>query len=163
MGKVKTKNLTNFMATSTPIASSKGKGLPQMKFKSTPIRTEKRKTPTIEKRRSETNIESRKKRWRPGTLALREIRAYQRTYTTLIPRASFGRLVREITSRICPTELRFQRDSLEAIQSAAESYMIQLFEDSVMAMIHGKRVTLRVSDMSLVRRIRGEKDFIYGI
>ncbi|KAK2708519.1 hypothetical protein QYM36_014205, partial [Artemia franciscana] len=99
------KNLTNFMATSTPIASSKGKGLPQMKFKSTPIRTEKRKTPTIEKRRSETNIESRKKRWRPGTLALREIRAYQRTYTTLIPRASFGRLVREITSRICPTEL----------------------------------------------------------
>ena len=51
------KNLTNFMATSTPIASSKGKGLPEMKFKSTPIRTEKRKTPTIEKRRSETNIE----------------------------------------------------------------------------------------------------------
>jgi histone H3 len=52
---------------------------------------------------------------RPGTVALREIRRYQRSTELLIPKLSFQRLVREI-ARDFKIDLRFQSDSIEALQ-----------------------------------------------
>ena len=55
-----------------------------------------------------------KRRFKPGTVALREIKRYQKTTTTLLPRAPFQRLVRTITEGI-DNELRFQSHALTAL------------------------------------------------
>ena len=61
------------------------------------------------------NMKVRVKRYRPGTVALREIRKYQRTGELLIKKLPFQRLVREIATKIHP-QLRFQTSTLEALQ-----------------------------------------------
>lgn len=94
-------------------------------------------------------------RYRPGTLALKEIRHYQKGTELLIKRAAFQRLVKEIAQEF-KTDLRFQVAALEALQVAAESYIIGLFEDTNLCTIHAKRVTIMPKDILLARRIRGE-------
>ncbi|CAG2104522.1 unnamed protein product [Medioppia subpectinata] len=95
-------------------------------------------------------------RYRPGTIALREIRRYQRTTEMLIPRLPFQRLVREIASDFRDA-LLFQSAALGALQEAAESYLVGLFEDTNLCAIHAKRVTIMPRDVQLARRIRGER------
>ena len=96
---------------------------------------------------------------RPGTVALREIRRYQRSTDLLIRKLPFARLVREIThtynSAPAEGEKRWQVEALMALQEAAESYLVHLFEDSNLCAIHAKRVTIFVKDIQLARRIRG--------
>ena len=153
-------------------------------------------------------------RYRPGTVALREIRKYQKSTELLIRKLPFQRLVREIAqvstcSNDCPhlrtmisatstgylgcclsrqhlricctaaavllnsvcmlstlcnlrptqacaaadapglcrlqdfkTDLRFQSSAVLALQEAAEAYLVGLFEDTNLAAIHAKRVTI---------------------
>ena len=95
-------------------------------------------------------------RYRPGTVALREIRKYQKSTDLLIRKLPFQRLVREIASEY-KNDLRFQASAVLALQEAAESYIIGLFEDTNLCAIHGKRVTIMPKDMQLARRIRGER------
>ena len=134
-------------------------------------------------------------RYRPGTVALREIRKYQKSTELLIrwafrccppPRAPvwlprlllegpcsrrqqgalrpqparrklpFQRLVREIAQDF-KTDLRFQSSAVLALQEAAEAYLVGLFEDTNLAAIHAKRVTIMPKDIQLARRIRGER------
>ena len=94
-------------------------------------------------------------RYRPGTVALREIRRYQRGTELLIRKLPFQRLVREIAKDHW-NELRFQASALGALQEACEAYLVGLFEDTNLVAIHGRRVTIMVKDMRLARRIRGE-------
>jgi histone H3/H4 len=95
-------------------------------------------------------------RYRPGTVALREIRNYQKTTDLLIRKLPFQRLVREIAHDFA-TDLRFQSSAILALQEAAEAYLVGLFEDSNLAAIHAKRVTIMPKDIQLARRIRGER------
>lgn len=97
------------------------------------------------------------KRDRPGTLALREIRRYQKSTDLLMRRAPFVRLVRELTADIM-NDMRFKAEALSALQEAAEAYLTGLFEDTNLAAIHAKRITIMPKDMQLVRRVRGERD-----
>ncbi|GAA5907527.1 hypothetical protein JCM8208_001405 [Rhodotorula glutinis] len=94
-------------------------------------------------------------RYRPGTVALREIRRYQKSTELLIRKAPFIRLVREICSDVGET-LRWQASALGALQEAAEDYLVALFEDTNLCAIHAKRVTVQPKDMQLARRLRGE-------
>ena len=94
-------------------------------------------------------------RYRPGTVALREIRRYQKSTELLIRKLPFQRLVREIAQEI-QTDLRFQSTAIGALQEAAEAYLVSLFEDTNLCAIHAKRVTIMPRDMHLARRIRGE-------
>jgi histone H3 len=96
-------------------------------------------------------------RWRSGTVALREIRKYQKSTDLLIKKVPFQRLVREIAQDF-KTDLRFEGRALESLQHAAEAYLVGLFEDSLLCTIHAKRVTLMPKDIQLARRIRGERD-----
>ncbi|KAL2902159.1 histone H3.3a [Bienertia sinuspersici] len=95
-------------------------------------------------------------RYRPGTVALREIRKYQKTTDLLIRKLPFQRLVREIAQDLKP-DLRFQSHAVLAIQEAAEAYLVGLFEDTNLCAIHAKRVTIMPKDIQLARRIRGER------
>lgn len=75
----------------------------------------------------------KKRRYRPGTKALKEIRKFQRTTDLLIRRLPFARLVRQICDdHFAPpgTQLRWQALAIEALQEAAEDYLVKLFEDT---------------------------------
>ena len=95
-------------------------------------------------------------RYRPGTVALREIRRYQKSTDLLIRKAPFLRLVKEIAQQI-KEDVRFQSTAVLALQEASEYYLVGLFEDTNVCAIHGKRVTIMPKDMQLARRIRGER------
>ncbi|KAI6001252.1 histone H3 [Pisolithus albus] len=83
-------------------------------------------------------------RFRPGTVALREIRRYQKSTELLIRKLPFQRLVREIAQDF-------------KLQEASEAYLVSLFEDTNLAAIHAKRVTIQPKDLALARRLRGER------
>ncbi|KAF8379910.1 hypothetical protein HHK36_027375 [Tetracentron sinense] len=92
-------------------------------------------------------------RFRLGTVALREIRKYQKSTELLIRKLPFQRLVCEIAQDF-KTDLRFQSSAVAALQ---EAYLVGLFEDTILCAIHAKRVTIMPKDIQLARRIRGER------
>lgn len=102
-------------------------------------------------------ITKKPRRYRPGSVAMREIRKYRRSTDLLIQKLPFQRLVREITHDIVKKEVRFQTAALAALQEAAEAYLVGLFEDTNLCAAHAKRVTIMPNDMILARRIRGDK------
>mmetsp|Transcript_54010 Transcript_54010/g.150206 ORF Transcript_54010/g.150206 Transcript_54010/m.150206 type:complete len:137 (+) Transcript_54010:148-558(+) len=95
-------------------------------------------------------------RFRPGTVALREIRKYQKSTELLLRKLPFQRLVRELAQDI-KIDLKFQSQAVLALQEAAEAYLVGLFEDTNLCAIHAKRVTIMPKDMQLARRLRGER------
>ena len=112
-------------------------------------------TKSARKRASDAGVK-RPHRYRPGTVALREIRKYQKSTDNLIRRQPFQRLVREIAQDF-KKELRFQSSAIMALQEAAEAYLVGLFEDTNLCAIHARRVTIMPKDMQLARRLRGER------
>ncbi|XP_051132473.1 histone H3.3-like [Andrographis paniculata] len=97
----------------------------------------------------------KKRRNRRGTVALREIRKYQKSCNLLLPAAPFIRTVKEISYSYAPNIGRWQAEALVALQEAAEDYIVQLFEEAMLCAIHAKRVTLMKKDFELARRIGG--------
>lgn len=95
-------------------------------------------------------------RYRPGIVALREIRKYQKSTELLMRKLPFQRLVREV-SQDFKADRRYQSVSMEALQEASEAYTVGLFEDANMCAAHVKRVTMMAKDIRLARQIRGEK------
>ena len=96
-------------------------------------------------------------RYRPGTVALREIRRYQKNTDLLLKKAPFQRLVREVAQDFKTGDLRFQSSAVMALQEASEAYLVGIFEDTNLCAIHARRVTIMPKDMQLARRIRGER------
>ncbi|OKL56815.1 hypothetical protein UA08_07960 [Talaromyces atroroseus] len=145
----------------SPSASKKQKPTPTSPAKS---RIEKR--PAGKKAPRTSNIQpgdptptGRRRRYKPGTVALKEIRQYQRSFDLLISKLPFARLVREVALDLLPAEvgaeLRWQSHAIQALQEAAEAFMVHLFEDTNLCAIHAKRVTIMQKDIQLARRIRG--------
>ncbi|KAI5935744.1 histone H3.1 [Manis javanica] len=95
-------------------------------------------------------------RYRPGTVALREIRRYQKSTELLLLKLPFQRLVHEIAQKV-KADLRFQISAVMALQEACEAYLVGLFVDTNLCTIHAKRITIIPKDMYLARRIRGER------
>ena len=100
-------------------------------------------------------------RYRPGTVALREIRKYQKSTDLLICKAPFYRLVREIYGDVASvshvsSDYKWQGSSILALQEASEAYHVGLFDDTNMCALHSKRKTIMPKDIQLARRIRGE-------
>ena len=95
------------------------------------------------------------RRFRPGTVAIREIKRYQKSTELLIKKMPFQKLVKQIALDY-KSEVRFQASAINALQEAAESYLIGVFQDTHLLAIHAKRVTIMAKDMILALRIRGE-------
>ena len=99
----------------------------------------------------------KKHRFRSGTVAIRQIRKYQKSTELLIKKLPFQRVVRDIAQDF-KDKIRFRRPALQALQEAAEIYLVGLFEDAVLLSSHADRVTINTDDLRLARRIRGESD-----
>ena len=95
-----------------------------------------------------------KKRFRPGEKALKEIIKFQRSTDLLINKLPFTLLVKEITFSFHHS-LQWQGIALEAMQHAAEDYIVGLMEDANLSAINAKRITIMPKDLQLARRIRG--------
>ena len=95
-------------------------------------------------------------RLRPGTVALRGIRRYQKSTELLLPKLPFQRLLREIVQDYM-TDLHFQDTAILAMKEASEAYLVGLFEDTNLCAIHAKRVTIMPKDIQLACRIRRER------
>eukprot|EP00127_Corallochytrium_limacisporum_P000866 Clim_evm9s28 gene=Clim_evmTU9s28 len=105
-----------------------------------------------------TGTPAMKRRKRPGTLALQEIRRYQKNTDLLIPKRPFERVVREVMQSIVAPAAGINRWSYAAVlalQTATEEYLVHLLEDANLCAIHAKRVTIMVRDIQLARRIKG--------
>ena len=109
-----------------------------------------------------TNPTKKPHRFRPGTVALREIRKYQKTGEFLVPRLPFMRLVREIAytgkdGRVDDNKLqmRWTRDAIEALHEITENYLVKLFMNSQTLAVHAKRITIKREDMQVVRLVNG--------
>ncbi|XP_041667352.1 histone H3-like centromeric protein A [Cheilinus undulatus] len=130
----------------------------------TPQRRPPAPTPSTSKtpRRREVSgpppVSPRKRRFRPGTRALMEIRRYQKSTELLIRKAPFSRLVREVCQSFSREALRWNVYAMAALQEATEAFLVMLFSDSNLCAIHAKRVTLFPRDIQLARRIRGVED-----
>lgn len=112
-----------------------------------------------------TNGVKKPHRFRPGTVALREIRKYQKSTNLLIPKLSFQRLVREKMQIWGPNysdgkgkDWRVQASALLALQEAAEIQIVDFLDKANMCAIHAKRVTLMNKDLDLARRVNPTGD-----
>lgn len=101
-----------------------------------------RKNPSLTLPRSTGGVK-KPRRYKPGTVALREIRRYQKTTELLIRKLPFQRLVKEVAGDAKHLDLRFQSSAIQALQESAEDYLIHLFEDTNLCAIHARRVTIR--------------------
>lgn len=118
-------------------------------------REEKRAVPNS---KNLTGIVKAKRRYRPGTVALREIRKYQQSTELLIRKLPFQRLVKEISQiHVGKYDLRFQSTAMGALQAASEDFLVHLMEDTNICAIHAKRVTIMPKDMKLAIRLRNVK------
>jgi len=92
-----------------------------------------------------------------ASMRLEEIRAEQRKTDLCIDRKAFHRIFREIAQDFSP-EIAIHESASEALQEAAEAYMINLFEEANLIAVSGKRKYIIPNDLQLVRRIRGERE-----
>jgi histone H3/H4 len=105
-------------------------------------------------------------RFRPGTVAMREIRRYQKSFELLIPKLPFSKLVREIANEILTQDLgvsqddariQFQASALVGMQELTENYIVKLLNHANMNAIHANRTTVQPKDIKLALCLRGEK------
>ena len=98
-----------------------------------------------------------RRKYRPGVGSLREIRHYQREYGVVCSKIACARLFRELCEKE-KTGLRWQASAIMALQEGFEDYLVNLFHDTVLAAIHGRRKTVMPKDIHLVRQLRQETD-----
>ena len=103
---------------------------------------------------------AKKRRFRPGTCALRAIKKYQKTTDFCLRKAPFQRLVREVAQDY-KSDLRFTSSAVLALQEAAEDHMIRLFGNAqaMVLKVAAKRITVRGDDLKAVRYIT-ERQFV---
>jgi histone H3/H4 len=101
--------------------------------------------------------EKKRKRRKPGTVALKQIKYYQQSTDLLIRLLPFARLVKEIADdlNVGADRYKWKASAIQALQCSVEAYLVALMEDTNKAAIHAKRVTIRPEDLHLVRDIRG--------
>lgn len=91
---------------------------------------------------------SKPHRWKPGTVALREISKQQKSVTTACPKQAVERVIREIAMDY-KEDVRFNKTALLALQEGAEQYLIDLFKQSQKLAIHAGRQTITQGDLLL--------------
>ena len=102
-------------------------------------------------------IPRRARKSRPYSKVFAEIKHYQKSVELLIRKAPFARTCKEVLQSY-KMDARMQAVALEALQEAAEAYLVGLFEDTNLCAVHAKRVTIMQKDMQLARRLRGERN-----
>lgn len=83
---------------------------------------------------------------------MNEILKLQRTTNLLIPRLPFQRVIREILYKY-RADFRLQSQAIEALRESSEMYLVQMFSDALLCMVHARRVTLQIRDIHLLKAL----------
>lgn len=124
--------------------------------KANPVKNEKsgeKKTKKTDHFDTEGGIKKRRHRWKPGTVALREIRRYQRSVDTLIPKAPMNRLIAEIAQDMLPGGVNFQAKAKEALRAAAEDFLTEKFRNINKLALGRKGKTISPRDLKLLHSL----------
>mgnify|MGYP003334573925 CR=1 FL=1 len=101
----------------------------------------------------------KKSRYRPGTVALREIIRYQKSTELLIRKLPFQRLVREVSQELCKElqcdPFKYQSTAILALQEASEDFLVRMFSQVNDIAVVGKRVTIQEKHILLWKRLFG--------
>lgn len=93
---------------------------------------------------------------RPGVRALEEIRRLQRSTDLILPKRPFRRVMKDVM-RTVDTDgaesMRLTSTAVEALQEAAEAFLVSVFSKAQLAAIHAKRVTLMPKDIHLIQKV----------
>ena len=131
---------------------------PQKPLPVKPKKAKKKAQGGVKKQPTSQKQQPKPRKYRPGTVALREIRRYQKSTELLIRKLPFQWLMREIAQDLGKMNMRFQSGAIMAMQEVSEAYLVGLLEDSNLCAIHAKRVTIMPKDIQLARCIRGERN-----
>ena len=114
---------------------------------------------TKKQRKKKKHIESQwvKKphRFRPGTVALREIKKFQKMSNCLtFAKFPFSRFVRRIVNKN-NDGMKISKDVFIILQYYIEQYVVSILRDANSAAIHTGRVKLMLSDIEFICSLRG--------
>jgi len=99
-------------------------------------------------------VKKRPHRWKPGTVALRDIRRYQKSVDMLIPKAPMDRLIAEIAQDMMPGGVMFQAKAKEALRCAAEDYLTENFRNINKLALGRKGKTIAPRDLQLLKSLK---------
>lgn len=102
-----------------------------------------------------SSLSQGKAKFKPGSIALREIRKYQKSSNLLIKKRPFQRFLRQLVT--FDSQIRFQSAALVIFQEASENFLTGLLEDAYRCAVHAKRVTLLPRDVVLIYKIKYSK------
>jgi histone H3/H4 len=132
-------------------------------------RPKKRKAPSAPAAEGTEPATKRPHRFRPGTVALRNIKKQQRSVDLQIQRAPFVRACREIiekefkqTTGSAKDSVRFSANFLTPFQSYVEGKVVEWFHAANMLAIHSQRQTLQPKDLDLVFSMGAAREDVQG-
>lgn len=106
------------------------------------------------KKKAEKSI----RRSKPGTVALREIKHYQKAWNCFsFRKGPFHKLVKETSTSINKDGFQYSKSAYDLLQTAIEQYMVNTFLNANMAAFHANRTRIMPKDLHLARRIAGER------
>ena len=94
-------------------------------------------------------------RYKPGTVALREIRRYQsgkKATAMLIPAAHIQRLVTELIAQY--GDFNLKKSALAALRQAVEDELVKQFQCAQLQGIHAGRLSINEKDMQSANELR---------
>lgn len=101
-------------------------------------------------------VVKRPRRFKPGTIALREIKKYQKSTELVLQKAPLQRVIKSIMHAY-NAQLRMSSTGALIIQEAVEAHIISLLADCNLCAQHARRVSIQPKDFYLARRIRGKQ------
>ena len=107
-------------------------------------------------RKKTPNSSGKRRRCRPGTKAVREIRKYQKTTKFLIPKKRHRKLVMEVLDEMSHLNNPHEKKMYEACQVIGEDSVIKNLREANLAAINAGRKTVKPRDIDLILKIRGE-------
>jgi len=103
-----------------------------------------------------TKKTTKPRRTRRGSVAVREVKKYQKSTKLLMSRAGLDRLVRELIGDEM-TNVRLSPRALSLIHVHIEDRLTSLLGNAQLAAIHGARKGVQPVNLLLARRIKGDR------
>lgn len=107
-----------------------------------------------DEKKNEEKTDVKKHRFRPGTVAIREIRSLQKSSDCVtFAKIPFERCVRKIISEKCKLPIKISKDAFLVLQYFIEQKMISLLRQANFASIHAGRLKLIPADIEFILAI----------
>lgn len=111
-----------------------------------------------------TKVDPSRRRRRKSTQrrALAEIKKFQSgkfATSTLIPKSCFSRMARKVALDLGGSDIRFQDKALDGLQTASESFLVEMLNEANKICSASGRMTLQGNDLRLAVSIAGKEPF----